>query len=168
MCQRQTSKFDYYHCRLRGGFSHTPMAAGNSKKLSLSIHPLFEARFNPFRLRNPTSRPYPEPRTIIYRRPSTAQCASARPASPPKRPVSFSPIQSSPDVLASGLLLYRRRAIDNRRNGNPNPSFPPASAEMNSRRCLRTYLSAKGPLAIAWERTGSMQITQEPIINAVN
>ena len=60
------------------------------------------------------------------------------------------------------------RAIESKRNGNPNPSLPPASADMNSRKCRLTYLSANGPLAMACERTGSMQITQDPMIKAAN
>lgn len=35
---------------------------------------------------------------------------------------------------------------------------------MNSRRPRRTYVSAKGPLAMAWERTGSVQVMQEASI----
>lgn len=58
--------------------------------------------------------------------------------------------------------------MESNKNGNPNPSFPPASADMNSRRCLRTYLSANGPFATACERTGSIQMTHDPMIKAAS
>lgn len=52
------------------------------------------------------------------------------------------------------------------KNGNPNPSFAPASAEMISLKGRATNLSANGPLAMACERTGSVHATQDAMTKA--
>lgn len=52
------------------------------------------------------------------------------------------------------------------RKGKPKPSLRQASAEMISRRGRATYLSAKGPLATAWDRTGSVHVTAEAMARA--
>jgi hypothetical protein len=53
------------------------------------------------------------------------------------------------------------------RKGNPKPSLAPASAEMISRSARGTYLSAKGPFAMACESTGSVLVTNDAITMAV-
>jgi hypothetical protein len=71
-----------------------------------------------------------------------------------------------------GLLVHNddkvwaRRGEDSmtyRRNGNPNPSFAPASEEIISRRARGTNLSEKGPFATACDRIGSVHVTHEPM-----
>lgn len=53
------------------------------------------------------------------------------------------------------------RNVASSRKGNPKPSLAPASAEMISRSARGTYLSAKGPFAMACDRIGSVQVTCE-------
>lgn len=52
------------------------------------------------------------------------------------------------------------------RKGKPKPSLAPASDEMISRSARGTNLSAKGPLATACDKIGSVQVTQDPITSA--
>lgn len=126
---------------------------------------------------NPIRAPYVAPTIIMYRTPSTNQCFNALPTPPPKRPTSAAPrtsgiprTRSNSRKLSAfaGVSAYRKSETASNRKVNPNPSFPPASEEMNSRRCRRTYLSANGPLAIACDRMGSVHVTHEPMINAAS
>lgn len=59
------------------------------------------------------------------------------------------------------------RYVASSKNGNPNPSLLPASADIISRRARGTYLSAKGPFAIACDSTGSVEVTSEAMTIAV-
>jgi hypothetical protein len=60
------------------------------------------------------------------------------------------------------------RNVARSRKGNPKPSLAPASAEMISRSARGTYLSAKGPFAMACDRMGSVQVTIDAMTMAVS
>ena len=119
----------------------------------------------------PMTAPITAPSKMKYSQPSTTHVSIALPASPPRRP-------TSPDLAfmrgASGLKLtsssgvWRMRYVASSRKGNPNPSLAPASAEMISRSARGTYLSAKGPFAMACERTGSVLVTSDAMTMAVS
>jgi hypothetical protein len=109
-----------------------------------------------------------------YSQPSTIHISTAWPAPPPKRPTSPALVINRlvpPDITLamSGLKLTsssgvcRIRYVASSKKGKPKPSLEPASAEMISRSARGTYLSANGPLAIACERTGSVDVTSDPI-----
>jgi hypothetical protein len=119
----------------------------------------------------PKMAPTTAPKRMKYNQPSTIQISTACPAPPPSRPTSAARVAI---LCTSGLKLtsssgaWRMRKVARSRNGNPKPSLDPASAEMISLRARGTYLSANGPLAMAWERTGSVEVTSEPMTMAVS
>jgi hypothetical protein len=75
------------------------------------------------------------------------------------------------EVCSQTVRLVRKTNMQElcttyRRKGKPKPSLAPASDEMISRSARGTNLSAKGPLATACDKIGSVQVTQDPITSA--
>lgn len=88
--------------------------------------------------------------TTVYSRVSTTQSPNA--------------FVMLPSCEAAGDWACSRRFMARPRNGEAKPSLAPASAEMISRSGRTTNLSAKGPLAMAWDRIGSVEVTQAPMM----
>lgn len=74
--------------------------------------------------------------------------------------------RAAPGSPPPGAWRCSSRVRARPRKGEAKPSLAPASAEMTSRRARATNLSAKGPLAMACDRIGSVDVTQAPMMSA--
>lgn len=126
------------------------------------------ANFSALQLPYPTTTPYTALMSTMYSHVSTTHCSSALPTPPPSLPTPWDPESSALWAPAPGMSAWRIRYVASMRKGKPKPSLAPASDEMISRRWRATYLSAKGPLAMACDRMGSVQVTQDPMTRAAS